>query len=313
MRYFGFLAILLIVSLPLGGCNQAEHIHFTSNHKHTDFLARRYKYYSMVLHDQQDFFGANHFAKKAINAVNNIYVDPEQPERWDVRFNILPTLKEERLKLTDALTTFAIQQDPELAATTQFFYDCWVIQEKNWKKPTYSSECRRQFETHLAKLEAKSRPVTKERVIVKEHIVTPTSPPQKKIENEKERAKLSMLQELDEKRAAEIERNMMIYFAPDGTALDEQAADKLDKLVLRLSTIEGFELLVNGHTDTVGKMDENLELSRQRAISVRDELVKRGINRNLIQVFGFGETDLAVQTADEQREPKNSRVEIIVE
>lgn len=313
MRYIGWLALCGVMLLPLSGCNQAEHIHFTSNHKHTDFLARRYKYYSMVLHDQQDFFGANHFAKKAINAVNNVYVDPEQPERWNTRFNILPTLKEARLKLMDALTSGVIYQYPELAATTQFFYDCWVMQEKNWKKPTYTMECRNQFQEHLTRLEAKSRPVVKQQVVVKEHIVTPTSPPQQKVEYEKEAAKLSMLAELDEKRSTQVEDKVVVYFTPDGTTLEPGAAAKLNKLVLNLKALEGYDLQINAHTDTVGDMDANLELSRNRAVVVRDELVKRGIDRAMVRLFGFGETDLAVKTADEVREPKNNRVEIIVE
>jgi OmpA-OmpF porin, OOP family len=72
------------------------------------------------------------------------------------------------------------------------------------------------------------------------------------------------------------------------------------------------DLVVIGHTDTVGSAAFNDTLSRQRAEVVRSALVARGIAADRIVVVGRGERELVVITADNVAEPRNRRVEIQV-
>ena len=51
-----------------------------------------------------------------------------------------------------------------------------------------------------------------------------------------------------------------------------------------------LKVQINGHTDNVGKPADNLKLSANRAKSVVDYLVSKGINTNRLQFKGFGET-----------------------
>ena len=69
---------------------------------------------------------------------------------------------------------------------------------------------------------------------------------------------------------------------------------------------------VAGHADRSGTPQYNLALSRRRAETVAEELVKRGIARQEITITAFGETQPLVATADDVREPQNRRVEIIL-
>ena len=72
------------------------------------------------------------------------------------------------------------------------------------------------------------------------------------------------------------------------------------------------DLVVIGHTDTVGSAAFNDNLSRQRAEVVRNALVARGIAVERIVVVGRGEREPVVPTADNVAEPRNRRVEIQV-
>lgn len=67
-----------------------------------------------------------------------------------------------------------------------------------------------------------------------------------------------------------------------------------------------------GHADRTGTPQYNLALSRRRADTVAEELVRRGIARQDITVTALGETQPLVATADGVREPQNRRVEIIL-
>jgi outer membrane protein OmpA-like peptidoglycan-associated protein len=72
------------------------------------------------------------------------------------------------------------------------------------------------------------------------------------------------------------------------------------------------DVLLIGHTDTVGGTKANDLLSRQRAERVRDILVEAGIKVNRIVVTGRGERDLLVPTGDDVEEARNRGVEINV-
>jgi OOP family OmpA-OmpF porin len=68
-----------------------------------------------------------------------------------------------------------------------------------------------------------------------------------------------------------------------------------------------------GHTDTMGPPRYNMALSIRRANAVRDVLVREGIPATQIVVVGRGETQLLVPTQDQTQEPRNRRVEIVIE
>jgi peptidoglycan-associated lipoprotein len=72
------------------------------------------------------------------------------------------------------------------------------------------------------------------------------------------------------------------------------------------------EVVVVGHTDTMGSARANVDLGLKRASMVRDLLVRAGLDPALIEVTSHGERDPLIATADETAEPRNRRVEISV-
>ncbi len=69
---------------------------------------------------------------------------------------------------------------------------------------------------------------------------------------------------------------------------------------------------VVGHADLVGSKKFNLALSRKRANKVKAALVQRGISPSVIQAFGVGEKELAVQTKRGKRLRFNRRVVLTI-
>jgi outer membrane protein OmpA-like peptidoglycan-associated protein len=99
------------------------------------------------------------------------------------------------------------------------------------------------------------------------------------------------------------------------TGTDELTAESKAELQGVLGALKERPLpdvLVIGHTDTVGDAAVNDRLSAQRAETVKGFLVDIGIPAERIRTAGRGEREPLVQTADEVDEPRNRRVEINV-
>jgi outer membrane protein OmpA-like peptidoglycan-associated protein len=67
---------------------------------------------------------------------------------------------------------------------------------------------------------------------------------------------------------------------------------------------------IAGHTDTVGSDDYNTKLSLARAATVKDEMVRLGMDGKAIAVEGKGYHEPLVATAANVREPQNRRAVI---
>lgn len=104
--------------------------------------------------------------------------------------------------------------------------------------------------------------------------------------------------------------SFVLYFE-FGSAVDITPAFKpvLDQLLAALPSYPAPEVTVIGHTDRVGSVEFNDLLSLQRAETVRDLIVKAGVQAS-IEVSGRGEREPLVPTADEEPNDRNRRVEI---
>jgi outer membrane protein OmpA-like peptidoglycan-associated protein len=67
---------------------------------------------------------------------------------------------------------------------------------------------------------------------------------------------------------------------------------------------------VEGHTDSKGSDEYNMDLSKRRANNVKTLLVMRGVAENRIEVAGYGKTMPVATNDTEAGRQKNRRVEI---
>lgn len=69
------------------------------------------------------------------------------------------------------------------------------------------------------------------------------------------------------------------------------------------------KLRVEGHTDSTGDRQQNMELSEQRAQSVRTYLIEQGIEAKRLTARGFGPTSPIADNDTEEGRLQNRRVE----
>lgn len=86
----------------------------------------------------------------------------------------------------------------------------------------------------------------------------------------------------------------------------------LDSLANLLLANPAWKIAIMGHTDSFGTPEYNLQLSQERAQSVADELIRRGVNSKRIFVKGYGDAKPLRSNSSEEGRQKNRRVEIII-
>lgn len=111
-----------------------------------------------------------------------------------------------------------------------------------------------------------------------------------------------------------------VLFDYNKAELKPAAEDALKKVAVVLSQFPESNVTVEGYTDSKGGQDFNLKLSRERADSVKDWLVKNGgVNPIHITAKGLGEANPVAPNTDPDgkdnpiNRAKNRRVSIIVE
>jgi len=120
--------------------------------------------------------------------------------------------------------------------------------------------------------------------------------------------------ELKAKEKATFEKAMHgIKFATGSAVITKASYPILDAVVLIMNENPIYHLIINGHTDNVGKPESNQLLSERRAAAVRDYIVKKGISSDrILKVQGFGQTQPMVENTTAANKQLNRRVEFIV-
>jgi outer membrane protein OmpA-like peptidoglycan-associated protein len=118
-------------------------------------------------------------------------------------------------------------------------------------------------------------------------------------------------------------RKNQCSFKSDSDALEPGCDTKAKKLAnalidvkkqLASSGVTGYHFVVSGHTDSSGKADHNLELSKKRAAVMVRELVARGVPRGDIVAIGMGSKQMVVSPDNTPaKKAKNRRYEVQVE
>lgn len=103
-----------------------------------------------------------------------------------------------------------------------------------------------------------------------------------------------------------------ILFQTGSSKLKKSSFEPLDKFAELLTKNPDVRIEVSGHTDNVGKADANKRLSRARAKSVRDYLIKRGVEAERIDYAGYGMEQPVESNKTKAGREKNRRVEVKV-
>jgi outer membrane protein OmpA-like peptidoglycan-associated protein len=107
-------------------------------------------------------------------------------------------------------------------------------------------------------------------------------------------------------------RHFTLNFKFESDTLTDESTRLIPDILKSVKSFAAPEVVVVGHTDTMGDATANLALGLKRARSVRDILVNAGLAPSVVEVTSHGEGDLLVKTRDNTPEPRNRRVEITV-
>lgn len=95
--------------------------------------------------------------------------------------------------------------------------------------------------------------------------------------------------------------------------LNTAAADPyLDKIAMLLKTKSTKPVAIEGHTDNVGSLPSNQQISDARAKVVRDALLTRGVPAERLKAEGFAFQRPVVSNTNEEGRALNRRVDIII-
>ena len=110
------------------------------------------------------------------------------------------------------------------------------------------------------------------------------------------------------KEAKEILNN--IFFDTAKWDLKSESTVELDKLVALLKANPDLPIEISGHTDDVGKDNDNLILSQKRAKSVVDYLAQKGVNVLKIKAEGYGKNRPYLPNSSDENRKLNRRIEV---
>lgn len=109
--------------------------------------------------------------------------------------------------------------------------------------------------------------------------------------------------------------HFLLYFISGGIRLTEESEIQFNDLLNRWRARGAqsiVEVVVIGHTDTVGSAENNVALSTQRAKAVVDRLQASGLKLSALTLESHGEKNPLIPTKDGVSEPRNRRVQVTI-
>ena len=127
----------------------------------------------------------------------------------------------------------------------------------------------------------------------------------------------AMRTQLTELQTKQTERGLVVtlgdvLFEVDRAAIKPGATRALDQLANALHNDPGASITIEGHTDSTGSREHNMDLSTRRMDSVRAYLVTHGVEPAKISGSGLGPDYPVASNATESGRQQNRRVEVIV-
>lgn len=126
-----------------------------------------------------------------------------------------------------------------------------------------------------------------------------------------------LMRELSDLKAKQTERGIVltigdVLFATGKADLSSDALRSVDKLADFLQKYPNRNVLIEGHTDSVGSDEFNLTLSQKRADSVKETLTSKAIGDERITTRGYGKKYPVASNDTAAGKQQNRRVEVII-
>ncbi len=126
-----------------------------------------------------------------------------------------------------------------------------------------------------------------------------------------------LMKELASLKAQQTERGIVltigdVLFATGKADLSASAKKSVGTLAEFLQENPNRNVLIEGHTDSVGADDYNLALSQRRADSVKDDLLENAIYAGRITAVGYGKKFPVASNDTKAGKAQNRRVDVVI-
>lgn len=245
----------------------------------TDFDRALYEEYSQLAEYERrvewDFESADYYGRQALAASEGQTPLPIEPAQRDLTPYWMEQVVPARQSLLAALDGNARANMPNEAARAQAKLECWMEQAEENFQWDHIRQCKEGFQAAMAVITAEE----------------PQPAPQPE-------------------PVAEVLGPWTVYFDFDRSNIRADARPEINAAWEAADAAEGSQVVITGHTDTVGSQEYNLRLSERRAQAVQQVFEDFGLDSARISVNAVGQAQPAVETGDEVREPLNRRAVI---
>ncbi len=270
------------------------------------YLAREYLDFSEAEAENYDWKDSFRFSRKGLKVSQGINSGPEDLSFWSITSDVKPVLEQARSSLLKVLTPRAVIDYPKESARAQFLFDCWVEQqEENWQD-SHIIYCREEFYSVMDKLSG----------IVAQNIEEERAAVAMQAARDVEFARQEVSTHIKSRRSkgpATKLKTDIVYFKFDSYLLSDAGKRQIVDVAVRLQKVSDYNIMLNSYSDKPGGEKYNIMLSKKRAIVVKKNLIKEGVDREKIMIFAFGENDQRVATKGDGKERENRVTEIVAE
>lgn len=102
-----------------------------------------------------------------------------------------------------------------------------------------------------------------------------------------------------------------ILFETGKSAIQDESLPVADQISELLKSAPAIKISIEGHTDNIGDAETNKKLSTDRAKSVMDALISKGIDKTRLSFVGWGQEKPVADNRSEEGRARNRRVEIV--
>lgn len=120
------------------------------------------------------------------------------------------------------------------------------------------------------------------------------------------------VERVDDAIVVTFDENSGVYFATDKYNINTASQTTLNKLSGVFKEYPDTDILVVGHTDSVGSEDYNMTLSKNRAYAVTNYLINKGLSSGRFTTNWFGETQPLHDNSTAEGRAKNRRVNVAI-
>jgi outer membrane protein OmpA-like peptidoglycan-associated protein len=130
-----------------------------------------------------------------------------------------------------------------------------------------------------------------------------------KIEEEIPGAKV---ERVDDGIVVTFDENSGVYFDTNKYNINGASQESLNKLIGVFKEYTDTNILIVGHTDSVGAEDYNMTLSKNRAYAVTNYLINNGVSSGRLNTNWFGESQPTNDNSTAEGRAKNRRVNVAI-